>query len=237
MNPLAQYFVPQWVAVSFLLAFPIPIVLVALLAKKGAPQGKGGRYFAAVLGFYVLYLAYVAGASLSGWFDRVAFPPVVLLYTTFPLAFFLFAFVFYWPVYKSVWQNLRLEHLVQVHIFRLVGGFFVVLAYYDALPKFFALVAGLGDVLTALTSLGVVWAIRKGHPWAKRLTYAWNTFGLIDIMFTAIMANVLTKISIDTGAMGVDSLARFPFCFIPAFAPPTIIFLHVAIYLKLRNAP
>jgi hypothetical protein len=47
------------------------------------------------------------------------------------------------------------------------------------------------------------------------------------------MANVLTKISIDTGAMGVDTLAKFPFCFIPAFAPPTIIFLHVSIYKKL----
>jgi hypothetical protein len=35
--------------------------------------------------------------------------------------------------------------------------------------------------------------------------------------------------------MGVDTLAKFPFSLIPAFAPPTIIFLHVLIYRKLKN--
>jgi hypothetical protein len=57
----------------------------------------------------------------------------------------------------------------------------------------------------------------------------------LDIVFTAVSAIVLTKLSIDTGSIGVDVLAQFPFCLIPAFAPPTIIFLHVAVYKKLKQ--
>ena len=44
---------------------------------------------------------------------------------------------------------------------------------------------------------------------------------------------VITKIQIETGAPGVEVLAAFPFCLIPAFAPPTIIFLHLSVYRKL----
>jgi hypothetical protein len=36
-----------------------------------------------------------------------------------------------------------------------------------------------------------------------------------------------------TAAQGVEALASFPFSFIPAFAPATIIFLHLSVYRKL----
>jgi hypothetical protein len=35
--------------------------------------------------------------------------------------------------------------------------------------------------------------------------------------------------------MGVDTLAMFPFCIIPAFAPPIILFLHWTIFKKLQH--
>jgi drug/metabolite transporter superfamily protein YnfA len=111
----------------------------------------------------------------------------------------------------------------------------VLLALYDALPKPFAFIAGFGDMLTAIGSIFVVKAIQHKKSYAKKLARIWNVFGTIDILFTAIAANVLTKISIDTGAMGVDTLAVFPFCIIPTFAPPTILFLHWAIFKKIKN--
>jgi hypothetical protein len=235
MQTLTNYFTPQWMTTAFLLVFPIAIFLIALLAKKSTPIGNQNRVFYAVLGFYMLYLGYVSLCSFNGLFDRVFLPPMVLLYGTFPLALFLFGIVINLKIYKTIWGNALLQDLVRVHIFRLLGVFFVLLAFHDALPKPFALIAGLGDMITATTSIFVAKAIENKATYAKKLSYIWNTFGLLDILFTAIMANVLTKISIDTGAMGVDTLAKFPFCFIPAFAPPTIIFLHVAVYKKLRK--
>jgi hypothetical protein len=232
---MITYNIPQWIATSFLIVFPFAVFLIALLVKKSAPIGKENRLFYTVLGFYVLYLAYITACSFSGLFDKVFLPPMVLLLGTFPLAMFLFTGVINLKAYKTILENALLQDLVRVHIFRLIGVFFILLAFHDALPKPFALIAGLGDIITAITSIFVVKAIKNKAVYAPKLTYIWNTFGLIDIVMTAILANVLTKISIDTGAMGVDTLAKFPFCFIPAFAPPTIIFLHVAIYKKLSS--
>ncbi len=124
---------------------------------------------------------------------------------------------------------------MRLHIFRVIGVFFVLLALHDALPKPFALIAGIGDVLTAISSVFVAKAIQDKKSYAKKLTYIWNIFGTVDILYTAIAANVLTKISIETGALGVDTLAVFPFCIIPAFAPPTILLLHWSIFKKLQN--
>jgi hypothetical protein len=236
MNTLANYYFPQWIATAFTIVFPVAVILIALLAKKSAPIGNQNRVFYAVLSFYALYLGYISVCTFNGLFDPVFMPPLVLLYGTFPLALFLFGGIMNLKIYKTILDNAQLPDLVRVHIFRLLGVFFVLLAFHDALPKPFALIAGLGDMITAVTSIFVAKAIENKASYAKKLTYVWNTFGFLDIVFTAVMANVLTKISIDTGAMGVDTLAKFPFCFIPAFAPPTIIFLHFAIYKKLKAA-
>jgi hypothetical protein len=232
---MITYNYPQWIATSFMIVFPIAIFLIALLVKKSAPLSSQNRLFYTVLGFYILYLGYITVCSFNGLFDKVFLPPMVLLLGTFPLAMFLFTVVINLKTYKTVLENALLEDLVRVHIFRLLGVFFILLAFHDALPKPFALIAGLGDMITAISSIFVAKALSNKKPYAKKLTYIWNTFGMVDIIITAILANVLTKISIDTGAMGVDTLAKFPFCFIPAFAPPTIIFLHVAIYKKLSK--
>src|SRR5690606_11363256 len=137
--------------------------------------------------------------------------------------------------YAMFINNVSLDKLVGVHIFRLIGFFFVALAYYEALPKWFGYIAGIGDVLTAVSCIWVSRELRRGETSSLRLTWIWNTFGLIDILFTAVSANVLTKLSMDSGIMGVDTLARFPFYLIPALAPPLIVFLHYSTYLKLKK--
>jgi len=221
---------PTIISILFLLAFTIPVTLVALLAKKA--QVKNG--FQLVLGFYVVYLAVVALAGLSGFYTTVMLPPKIVVTTTLPFAAFLI-FIYNTKVCKQANHVLKLEDLVQIHIFRLIGSIFLILLLHELLPPVFALIAGIGDVLTALTSIVVTNAIKKQKSYARRLTYIWNTFGLVDILATAILAIVFTKISIDTGSIGVDILAEFPFCFIPAFAPPTIIFLHLLTYRKLSS--
>jgi hypothetical protein len=227
---------PQWIGILFLIVIPIPVILIALLARKGAPSEKKKIVFYSIIGFFVLYFTYLTIGSLQGLFNKVFFPPIILLFSTFPLKIFLFTVVINWAIYKTILQNTSLQDLVKVHIFRLIGVFFLILAYHNTLPKTFAIIAGLGDMLTAITSIFIAKAIQNKKSYTKKLVFFWNTFGLLDIIYTAISAIVLTKISIDTGAMGVDTLARFPLCFIPAFAPPTIIFLHVAIYKKLKQS-
>lgn len=230
MNVLANYPLPDWIAVAFLAVIFVPSFMLASLAKKGL--NNSDKAFYSLLAFYAAYFTYVTIACNIGLFNRVFLPPLVLIYCTFPLALFLFTVVINLKIFKQFLDNISLENLVSIHIFRLIGVFFLLLAYHNALPKFFAIIAGSGDIITAVTSVFVVKAIRQKQKNAKTITLIWNTFGLLDIVFTAITAILLTKLSIDNGTMGVDTLAKFPFCFIPAFAPPTIIFLHVAIFKK-----
>jgi len=235
MNTLTHYFVPQWISIAFLIAIPLPFILVILFVRKEAKKGRLQMAYPVVISFFILYLIYISLASYNGWFNQISLPPKVLLLTTFPFAILLFVIVANTRVYKTVVENAALQDIVKLHLFRLIGLFFLLLAMHNALPKPFAFIAGIGDMLTAVSSVFVANAIQNKKSYAGKLTYYWNVFGTVDILFTAIAANVLTKISIDTGAMGVDTLAMFPFCIIPAFAPPLILFLHWTIFKKLKH--
>ena len=236
MKNLVDYPLPDWISIAFLMVIFIPSVLIAFLAKKGLNNNNNGnKAFFVVISFFAIYFSYVSFASLNGLFDKVFLPPLVLLYCTFPLALFLFGVVAKLNIFKEFLENIALEDLVGVHIFRLIGVFFLFLAYQNALPHFFAIIAGLGDIITAFTSIFLVKIIHQKQKNAKILALIWNTFGFLDIVFTAVTAILLTKLSIDNGIQGVDTLAKFPFCFIPAFAPPIIIFIHVAIFKKIKK--
>ncbi len=222
--------VPIIFSLIFLLAFVFPVAMVAGLAKKG--KVKNGFWL--VLGFYIVYLMAVAIASLNGFFDTVMLPPKIVLTTTLPLAI-LVTIIYSTRVCKNANAVLSLADLVGIHIFRLIGSTFIILFLFELLPPVFALFAGIGDLLTAISSVLVVKAIKTNKTYARRLTYIWNTFGLVDILITSAMAIIFTKISMDNGVQGVEMLAEFPFCFIPAFAPPTIIFLHLLVFRKLSS--
>lgn len=232
---MKTYYTPEWLSIAFPFAILIAVMLISLFAKRNSPPQKQNSVFASVLLFFAAYFAYVFFAGKMGLFQAVSLPPKILLFTTFPYAILLFGLIEKLSITKQIVEKSTISDLIRLHIFRLIGSTFIIIALYDSLPKSFAFIAGFGDVITAITSIFVVNAINKQKSYAKNLTLVWNTFGLLDIIITAIMANVFTKISIDTGAMGVDTLAKFPFSLIPAFAPPTIIFLHVLIYRKLKN--
>ncbi|MEN0006020.1 MAG: hypothetical protein AAF798_17855 [Bacteroidota bacterium] len=220
--------VPTLLSIAFLLAFTVPVGMVANLVRKGASV----RAFYFTLLFYSIYLSAAAVASIAGVFDVVSLPPRIVVVTALPLLLFYLLFISNTAFYKDLLQRTPLTDLVRVHIFRLVGVFFILLLSFQQLPATFAFIAGVGDMFTALSSIWVAQQLQQGKSYAKNLTLAWNTFGLLDIIATSSMAIYYTKLNIDTGSLGVDILGQFPFCFIPAFAPATIIFLHLSVYRK-----
>ena len=222
--------VPIIFSVSFLIAFMVPVTMVAHLADKARIK-HGSKW---VIGFYILYLTVVSMASHLGFYDTVMLPPKIVLTTTLPFAFFV-TIIFISKTCKGANRLITLPDLVSIHIFRLIGSTFIILWIFELLPKPFALFAGIGDLVIAFSSVFVARAIRNGKSYARKLTYIWNAFGLVDILGTSALAIIFTKISIDQGVPGVEFLAQFPFCFIPAFAPPTIIFLHLLVYRKLSE--
>lgn len=225
--------IPVYISIAFLVAICIPVYLIARLAKKYAKPARSASLFYGILVFHLVYLTVVGFASVNGVFSEDALPPKIIQLTTVPLLLFLMGFIFNTGFYKGLLKAIPLDQLISLHKFRLIGSFFIILMLMQQLPPVFALIAGLGDIITALSSFWISKLIRKSEKHAARLAIIWNSFGLLDILVTSTTAVILTKISIETGALGVDVLATFPFCFIPAFAPATIIFLHISIFRKL----
>jgi hypothetical protein len=227
--------VPGWLPVLFAVAMLLPVGLLAQTAREAASPARRRAVFWGVLGTLLAYFGYVTYASLKGFFAAPVVPPAVLRYATLPYALLLFGVVYPSGWFRRFVQRIPTPSLIGVHRFRVVGFTFLLLALYGALPVWFGLMAGLGDLITALSSPWVARQVAAQRPNARRLALVWNTVGLLDILFTAVAANALTYLYLAGHTLAnVDVLGTFPFCLIPAFAPPTIVLLHVLIFQRLR---
>lgn len=225
---------PAWVTVSLIALFLYSVFYVsgtfrqaAIDAGLSAGQSQKVRY--GIFGFYLLFLAYASALALNGVLDVNTLPPRNIVYTGFPLLVILFGIVGNTSIFKRLLKAISLEALIRLHIFRLLGAFFLILLAYQLLPARFALFAGLGDVITAIFAYPVARMVAQKQRGWKMALYAWNIFGMMDIIDLLLVAVL-------TGAGGnLREMAIFPFVWFPAFAPATILFLHTAIFRKLRQ--
>lgn len=234
--------VPQWVSILFIICIFIPVYFIAKIAKNsgtlaGFDNSKSKKIFLGIFSFFIAYYAYVAIMTHTGLFQENVLPPRIFVFTTIPLLLFYFLFVFKNAIFETILKNTKLSTLVNLHIFRLIGIFFIISWHYGALPKYFAMVAGLGDIFAAVTAIFVAKIIKNGYKNYKTITIIWNVIGLLDIINVMFTGIYLSKLSIETGSKGILEMANFPFALIPAFAPATIIFLHVCVFKKLKQEP
>jgi hypothetical protein len=232
---------PLWAIVLFIASFLYSIAFIANPAKKaalnaGMGPGKARNIQIGIFGFYFLYLAYVSVLSLNGVFDGNSIPPKAMIWAGLPLTIFLFGFIGNTGLFKKLLRSITLESLVAIHIFRLVGIFFIILYFYHLLPSNFAFSADLGDIITALLALPVAWMVSKRKTGWKPIVYAWNIFGMLDIINVLVLAVIIAQNGIASGNnQDLREMTVFPFVWFPAFAPGTILFLHVAVFRKLAQ--
>ena len=233
--------VPAWVSVTFSFVFPITIYFIAKTIRQGAinaqmSENQANKLFRGVLLFFTLYLIYVSGLTFTGLLSVNQLPPRVLIYTALPLMIFFFGFIFNKPIYWKILDGIPLHSLVRLHTFRFVGIYFLITSFYGALPAHFALLAGLGDMATALGAIFVAKAIEENKSWSRKVTLVWNIFGFWDIASVIVSAILTTRYSIQhPDSQSIAEIAKFPFVWIPAFAPAVIIFMHIAIFKKLKR--
>jgi hypothetical protein len=223
---------PLWAILLFIASFLYFIAFITRPVRQAALQAgmtprKAVNIQIGIFSFYFIFLVYVSFFSLKGAFDVNSLPPKVTVWAGLPLAIFLFAFIGNTRLFKTLLQSITLESLIAVHIFRVVGVFFIILYCYHLLPAAFAFFAGLGDLITAILALPVAKMVSKRRPGWKMAAYAWNIFGIMDII------DLLT-IAVIIGANGnLREMTIFPFSWYPAFAPATILFLHTSVFRKL----
>ena len=230
---------PVWATALFIAGFLYSIAFIANPAKQAALDAgmtpvSARNIQLGVFGFYILYLAYASLLALKGVFYVNTIPPKVMVLTAVPLAVILFVIVGNTKLFRQLLRSVTLESLIALHVFRLLGVFFLLLYFYHLLPLGFAFSAGMGDIITAILALPVAKMVSKGKPGSLKIAFAWNIFGALDIINILVITGISARNSIATGKVGSMEMTMFPFVWFPAFAPATILFLHTVIFRKLH---
>ena len=231
--------IPSYISILLLISFIVPVLSLIHLTKEGmrGPQfsQEESRQLPRMVGlFLLLYFLYVSAMSFTKIFQVNTLPPRILLFTAIPLLLFYFIFVFRTRVFWQILENVQLSSLVRFHTFRFIGAFFILGWIYGVLPKSFALIGGIGDIFVALTAIMVASMIDKKSKNYQKITLIWNIIGFWDIVSVIVSAIYVTKLAMDNQTDGILEMTKFPFCLIPAFAPATIIFIHICIFKKLK---
>jgi hypothetical protein len=230
---------PLWAIMLFIASFLYSIAFIANPAKRaalhaGMTSRKARNIQIGIFAFYFVYLSYVSILSLKGVFHVNSLPPKVMVWAGLPLFIILFGFIGNTSLFKQLLRAVTLESLVALHVFRAVGVFFIILYFYHLLPAAFAVSAETGDLLTAILALPVAKMVSKAKPLWKTAVVAWNIFGMLDIINVLIIASIYAVNTMAAGPRGgLEEMTLFPFAWFPAFAPATILFLHVTVFRKM----
>jgi hypothetical protein len=177
---------------------------------------------------WILAAWFVAAIALgaSGALQRLRPPAPQLVIAGLTIALLAASRVSY--TFRQWLRTIDLRAFVALHLTRFVGFYFLVLCHRDELPCDFATTAGWGDVIVAILAvvLLISWNLTAtNRVWAG----AWNTLGLIDILFVVASAG--------SHAMGNPSsmavLLRLPLSLLLTFLVPLIISSHFFIFWRL----
>jgi hypothetical protein len=233
---------PLVISVAFVGLLLFAIWLIARQASKASmaaghsPTRQRWLYYG-IIAFGIAWGAYAGALAWSGFLYVHASPPRQVLFTTLPLVVIVLFIVPWTRLYRELLAHSEAADLIRLHVFRLLGGLFIALYLVGRLPPQFALVAGTGDLLVALTAYPVAHYVFVKKTLSVRWAYAWNALGLLDILTAITLVVVLNSQAAAASPEPVPGsileLAKFPFAMGTAFATATIVFLHLSIFRKL----
>lgn len=176
-----------------------------------------------------VWLALAVLASIMGWTAGLL-PPlpqaILILLTTMVVGAFAAR-----PRFRHWIAGLDIRVFPVFHLTRFVGAYFLVLHARGELPFAFAVPGGWGDISVAAWALLLI-ALQGGPAARPRLLFAWNLFGLLDILYVVGTAARLALA--DPSSMA--ALMRFPLSLLPTFLVPLIIASHLMLFWRLRQA-
>jgi hypothetical protein len=133
------------------------------------------------------------------------------------------------PLFRSWADAVAVRSLVAIHLTRLVGVYFLILARQGALAPKFAVPAGYGDIVVATLALVVILIGPPGTRWRRGFYLVWNFLGLVDILL--VVGNAARVGLADPQSM--QPLLRLPLSLLPTFLVPVIITSHLLIFRRL----
>lgn len=131
-------------------------------------------------------------------------------------------------------DGVDLRPLVLFHALRVVfGALFLYDAARGALSVTFAQLAGPGDIVAGCLALPAAWLVGRGSLGARRALFAWNLFGLVDILLVFFTAQRLLFIERDPRML--SAFQRMPYPTLPLLVVPLVLITHGVVFLRLRE--
>ena len=212
-------------------------IIVSINALTGAmPISTSQRLVLSVgAGLWTGLAAALAGAKLFLGTNPVG-PPMIGTVIAFPLVATGVAASIS-PTVRASLLGTPMPFLIGLNVWRVAGGFFVLLAAEGRLAGPFPTSAGWGDIITGALALPVAWLALRGQ--GRPLVWIWNAFGMLDLVaalaFGIISANG-SPLQIIHAGEGSEAVQLLPWSLIPTVLVPMYLIVHGIIFAKLAQA-
>jgi hypothetical protein len=137
------------------------------------------------------------------------------------------------PGFRQFVLSLSPRTLTLVQSLRIAGFVFLVLASYKILPAYFALSAGWGDIIIGATAPFA--ALVLANPAHRRGFILWQLLGIADLV-NALALGTLSGV-IDPHGISTAAMTVLPMSYIPTFAVPVFLILHIISIAQSRRWP
>ena len=210
--------------------------MVTIDTSTAAPS----RALPVALLFSIAWFALAALLGAAGAFTAApGRPPVALGLAAGGPPIVAVALLLFSPRFRE-WAGSRdLRLLTELQAWRTVGLAFLAVAAVDALPGGFALPAGIGDLLVALTAPIVAVLIARGALSTSGYLW-WTAFGVLDL-FAAVTLGVLhsdSPLGLLRDSVDTTAATQLPLSLIPTFFVPFLLSVHaisVVAVMRRRN--
>jgi hypothetical protein len=211
-------------------------IIVSINALTGAMPISPSQRIALSLGagLWTGLAAALAGANLFLGTNPVG-PPVIGTVIAFPLVATAVAASISSAVRASL-LAMPMPFLIALNVWRVAGGFFLLLAAEGRLGGPFPYSAGWGDIITGALALPVAWLALRGQ--GRAVVWTWNAFGMLDLIaalaFGIISANG-SPLQIIHAGQGSEAVQIVPWSLIPTVLVPMFLIVHAVIFAQLAR--
>ncbi|WP_065753980.1 hypothetical protein [Bradyrhizobium paxllaeri] len=214
----------------------VAAIIVSINALTGAIPISTSQRIALSLGagLWTGLAAALAGANLFLGSNPLG-PPTIGTVITLPL---IATAVAAWisPSVRATLLGMPMPFLIGLNIWRVGGGFFLLLAAEGRLGGPFPTSAGWGDIITGVLALPVAWLALRSQ--GRALVWTWNAFGMLDLV-AAIMLGVISAngspLQMIHAGDGSEAVQVLPWSLIPTVLVPMYLIVHGIIFAKLAQ--
>jgi hypothetical protein len=217
-------------AIAIVAVIGIPAATCFVLYTGAERAGLGRRRAAllaagaaAVLGGWFTASAVIAG---HGWYHTglghgVPWMPIAIV--GFIAALLLLSRI---PVAARALSAPGMDsRLTLPHLFRVEGAAILIMMALGHLPALFAIPAGLGDIVAAITEPLVARRLARGT--GRRAALAFNAWGVTDLV-VALTLGALTGFQLLHTTPSGAAISSMPLALVPTAGVPVLLILHIA---------